>query len=147
MGCKAFKPHFITTFTHRSASGSDGRIASSTTSVIAFQGVSGMLWTTYQRHLMEHMNARCGNSKARTGNLPNGCSYALRRLNGHSESRNWQNSWHSISRQDKYRHSTRIGAWKIRWKPWYLRAPRCLSLSMPMIPESYNFRTTRSRSF
>ena len=91
MGCKAPISHLIMTHTHGSVLGLDGRIASSNISVVASLGVSRMLWTTYQRHSMRHTNARWGNSKTRTGNLPDGCSYVSRRLNGLSESRNWQN--------------------------------------------------------
>jgi hypothetical protein len=114
MGCKALIPYIVATLTHISTVGSGGYIVSLATSATASQDVSGVLWTTYQRRSMGYTNARYGKSKARTGNLPEGCSYASQRLPAPFGSRNWQNFWPSISSQDQFRNFARIGAWKIR---------------------------------
>jgi len=77
MGCKELIPYFITILTRSPNLGSGGYTVNSAISVTVSLGASGMLWTNYRRHLIGHMNAPCGRSKSQTGNLPDGCSYAL----------------------------------------------------------------------
>src|SRR5216683_1041093 len=110
MGCKPMIPDSFKTLAHNSVVGSDGCIANSATLVTASRAVSNKLWTKYRRHSMGHMNGRCGRSKARTGNLPNGYSYAWPQLPVLSVSRSWQNFSHLTSRQDQFRNSARTGA-------------------------------------
>src|SRR5579863_607911 len=118
-------PYFIKTFTDHSWPGSVGFIVNSITLVTASRVVSDRPWTNYQRHSMRHMNARYERSKARTGNLHDGYSYASPRHTAHSESRSWQNLSRLISRQDQFRNFGRIGDWTIHWKGCCQHVPRC----------------------
>src|SRR5216683_3183917 len=143
MGCKPLNSYFFTTLTHFSVVGSDGCIANSATLVTASQAVFDKLWTNYQRRSMGRMNVHWEKSKMRTGNLPDGYSYALPQLPDRSVLRSWQNFLHLTSRQDKFRNFARIGTSKIRWKLYFRHVPHCSPLLMSMIPWSYNSRTSR----
>src|SRR6266851_582815 len=114
MGCEALIPPFFMALTLSSLVGSVGCIVSWTTLGNASQGISGMHWVNYQRHLMGPMNAYCKRSMTQTGNLRNSSSYVSWWFPIHLELRNWHHFSHLISKWDGSQCFGRIGTWKIR---------------------------------
>jgi hypothetical protein len=101
-GMLGILPYFLTVPTHSSYFvGSGGRFVNSITSANASQDASNMLWMNYQRHSMRHTSAPYEKSTRQTGNLRGGSSTVLLWFLVRSESRSWQSSLHSISRQDQ----------------------------------------------
>src|SRR6266852_6077772 len=121
--------------------GLDGWIARWSTFATASQDVSGMHWPSYQRRWTRHMSVPCEGSIRQTGNLPIACFSSSQWLPAHFTSRNWPSCSHSISRQDQYRNSMRIAAWKIQRMLYCLHVPLYLPLSTTEVPPSYNSPT------
>src|SRR6266852_5065508 len=127
--------------------GSDGWIvrwsAFSTTS----QRVSRKYWPNYQCRWMRHMSVPCGGSQRHAGNSPIECFSSSQWLPTRFTSRNWPTCSHTISRQDQYRSSMRIGVWKIQRMSYCLHVPLYLPLSTTKVPPSYNSHIFLSRDF
>src|SRR6267154_1233220 len=133
------------TLAHFCDVGSDGWIVRWSTFATASQHVSGMHWPSYQRRSTRRISVPCEGSTRQTGNSPIACFSSSQWLPAHFTSRNWPTCSHSISRQNPYQNTIRIGAWKILCMPYYLRAPLYLPLSTTEAPPSYNSHTFPSR--
>src|SRR6266852_2745700 len=102
------------TLAHFCDVGTDGWIVRRSTFATASQQISRKHWTNYQRHWTRHMSVPCEGSISRGGKSPIAYFCSSQWLPAHFTSRNWPTCSHSISRQDQYRNSTRIGTRKIQ---------------------------------
>jgi len=120
--------NFSITLAHTYDVGFDGFIARCCIFEAATQDVSGMHCPNYRRHSIKHMSERCERSIKQTRILPTDYFNSFLLLPARSELKNWQNSSHLISSQDRLRSSRKDGAWMILWMRCCLRVQHCLLL-------------------
>src|SRR5580658_9762724 len=130
------------TLAHFCHVGLDGWIVRWSIFATASRLVSRKHCSNYQRHWTRHMSVPYKESIRQIGNSPIGCFSSSQSLPAHFTSKNWPTCSHSISRQDQYRYSIRIGAWKIQRMLYCLHVPLYLLLSTTTgVPPSYNSHT------
>ena len=146
MAGKAFRPYFFVILIRTSMLASGGCIANWTTLASASQRASGKPSTNCPRRSMRLMNVHYKTSLAQTGNLPDGSFNALSWFRVRSELRNLQIFSHLISRPDRFRNTTEIGASKTQLKRCFPRAQLYSPLSTSTVTRSYSFPTSLSRN-
>src|SRR5712691_7736398 len=135
-------PSSVVAVTYNHSIGSDGCVASLSTSDTASDNVFGVLSMSYRRRSTRHTVAHWKRLENKTGNMRTDSSSVSQQLPVHFASRSSQTFSHLISTLNQFQYFGRIGA-RTQRTPCDLRVPVCFLSSMWTAPQLFNSRIFR----